>query len=63
MIDDDLYDDANLPDCPVCYSQQVSRISDADKTYALGLYDIYDFVGRLYIITNNFRCTNCGYEF
>ncbi|MDD2307863.1 MAG: hypothetical protein PHP53_24380, partial [Prolixibacteraceae bacterium] len=59
---DDLYDDANLPDCPACYSEQVSRISDADKTHALGLYDIYDFIGQINIMTNNFRCQNCGYE-
>jgi len=63
MIDDDLFDDVNLPNCPACYSEEVCRISDDDRIHALGLHNIFDFIGQINIITKNFRCTNCGYEF
>ena len=61
-MDDDLFDD-ELPSCPACYGNEVRQISDDDKTHALGLYDLYDFIGRINIMTNNFRCLKCGYEF
>ncbi len=49
--------------CPACYSDKVQEISEQDKNEAFALYDIYDFVGRIDIMTNNYRCVNCGYEF
>ena len=58
-----LYDNDDLPLCPICYNcDNVTRITQDEKNYALGLYNIYDFMGKINIMTNEYRCNKCGYE-
>ena len=60
---DDLFDeDEQVEICPACYSEEVEEQSEFDRNYALGLYQIYGFVGNMPQITQNYRCRGCGYE-
>ena len=49
-------------DCPVCHSQDVVEISDDEKNHALGLWNIYDQIGRINILTLQYHCQSCGHE-
>ena len=59
---DEQWDENEMPSCPACYSDDASLISDEEKNYALGLWDIYDFIGRLHILTMKYQCHRCGYQ-
>lgn len=48
--------------CPACDSLRVIEIPEEEKTYGIGLYEIYDFVGGLDKIFKTYRCSSCGYE-
>ena len=48
--------------CPVCYSDTIAEITEEEKTEALALWDMYDFIGRVDIMTLQYRCTECGYQ-
>ncbi len=56
------WDKNDLPSCPACSSDNVTLISDEEKNYALGLWDMYDFIGRIDILTMRYRCKQCGYQ-
>ena len=61
-MNDLFYDDDNLPTCPACYSERVMRLTDDEKTTALGLYNIYDYIGQIDKLTNEYRCDKIGYS-
>jgi predicted RNA-binding Zn-ribbon protein involved in translation (DUF1610 family) len=58
--DMDPFDDEEVP-CPACGCLETLEISDADKIRAAGLYDIYDFIGMIDSLVNNYYCPECGY--
>lgn len=47
--------------CPNCYKDEIESISEADKSYGIGLIMEYDFIGGLENIICNYRCLSCGY--
>ena len=62
MIEHQEYANIDLPDCPACLSSNTVEITDDEKVAALALWDIYDFIGRIEIMTQRYQCTNCGYS-
>ena len=63
MNQDALFDEDGQPlACPACCSEEVEAISDYDRNYALGMFQIYGFIGHLPTVTHSFRCLHCGYE-
>lgn len=54
--------DINLPDCPACFASETVEITDDEKTEALALWDIYDFIGRIEIMSQQYRCVRCDYR-
>ncbi len=49
--------------CPACSNtDSVKEISEDEKDYGLGLYSIYDFIGRIDLITCKYHCEKCGYK-
>jgi len=58
----DDYDDM-LPTCPACFSDGTTfKITQDDINEALFLVDIYNIIARIDIMTQQFRCENCGYQ-
>lgn len=57
------YENDNLPaTCPACNSYgTVIELSDAEKNKAIGLYDLYNFIGAIERISQQYYCNNCGY--
>ena len=53
---------SDLPCCPVCRSDEVTEFSEDEKNHALALYDLYDHIGRIQLMTMEFQCHNCGYQ-
>lgn len=56
------YIQENYPPCPVCYASSTVEITEGEKVEALALWDLYDFVGRLDVMSQQFRCTQCGHQ-
>jgi len=48
--------------CPACRSTEVEEISESEKIYSMGLYAIYDFIGNINKVSNQYRCLNCRHE-
>lgn len=56
-------DEERLPACPACHSMDVTRIPEEEKTYGLGLYGIYGFLGGgVDKVFKDYRCSQCEYE-
>jgi len=49
--------------CPNCHSSSIFEIPEDEKVYGIGLYGIYDFIGGINQITNQFQCSQCHYQF
>lgn len=53
----------NQPKCPCCgRSENVEEISQTEKDFALGAYQIFNIPQQLHVMSNKYRCENCGYE-
>ena len=53
MNQDALFDEDGQPlACPACCSEEVKAISDYDRNYALGMFQIYGFIGHLPTVTH-----------
>ena len=62
-MDNELYDkDGELKCCPNCKSVDIKRIEE-ELMIGLGLYQIYDFIGGINKLTNQYQCSQCHYQF
>lgn len=51
----------DLPKCPVCYSDQTELLTEHDRIYAVGMYEIHSVVNLLDRMFDNCYCPSCGY--
>ena len=62
MDDNTPNNDDNLK-CPNCQSTDIKEISEDERMMALGVYDIYNFIGNINKLTVLFQCNQCYFEF
>jgi len=48
--------------CPCCYSDNIIEIDPSETDTALGLYQLYYFIGEIDKLTKSYRCNHCFYE-
>lgn len=55
-------DDNTSVTCKVCNSDDVEEISMDEEKYALGLFQIHQFLGQIDTLGNayTYRCRSCG---